>query len=131
MIFKLNPNFQGELKRRIEQGLLEAGKTYVGAVITEIENAPRGGTALNKYGQRRSAPGEVFAQETGAYRAALGLNRASYNVLQVVITDPEVQRYAAVLEHGSRTVAARPVHTPVLLQRAPDMMAAFANGFKR
>lgn len=102
--------------------------------MTKHEGAARGGTNLNRFGQQRSAPGEAPAQETGRLRAAMGLNKASYNVVQVVLDEdayPGVRAQAASLEYGSRRMAARPLWEQTLVEKLPDMAREFQTAFKR
>lgn len=134
MTYNQNPAFAAELHRRIAAGVEAAGKEIVSQAVTKIETAPRGGQNLNRFGQARSAPGEVFASEEGTYRAAIGLNRAAYNVMQVVLDEdsyPGINERAALLEHGGRKLQARPLWEPTLLEAMPDMARAFETAFKR
>lgn len=65
--------------------------------------APRGGDNLNRFNERRSAPGEAPAMETGELFAAIdqGIEQTGMQATVVVNT-----RY---LEDGTRTMAKRPL----------------------
>lgn len=86
---------QARLKQERNDRTKRRARQYQALVKDDHRNAPRGGTALNMWGEHRSAPGEPPAMETGELFAKIdqGLER---------ITNSEYRVTAnyAVLEHG-------------------------------
>lgn len=66
-------------------------------------NAPRGGENINRFGERRSAPGEVPAMETGGLFAEIDQG------VDVTPKQATVVVARSVLEFGTRTMAPRPL----------------------
>lgn len=130
MQFRQNPAFIPDLHRRIENGVSNAAELYAAEVREAHASASRGGSRRNRRGQFRSAAGEAPAIDSGDLLLAMVCRRASYNVYVFDLDDPEVKRYAALLENGTRRMAARKLYRPVLLQQAPNMLQAFVTGFR-
>lgn len=65
--------------------------------------APRGGAAVNRFGERRSAPGEAPAMESGGLFAEIdqGVEKGAREVRVLVIL--------AVLEYGTPKMRPRPL----------------------
>lgn len=131
MGFELNPKFFAEFDRRAEQGTRAMAEHYTDAVREAHENAPRGGRNRNRFGQARSASGEVPATETKALLNVMVCERVSYNWYTFDINDQEIKDRALRLERGTRKVAARPLYRATLLQQAPAMLQVFAQNFQR
>lgn len=69
--------------------------------------APRGGTNLNRFGERRSAPGSPPAMETGGLFAAIDQGVSVESALARVQATVIVN--LTVLEFGTRKMAPRPL----------------------
>jgi hypothetical protein len=100
-----------ELRARMPGHARQRAEQFRDRVALLHVNAPRGGGSLNRFAERRSAPGEVSAPET---RALLRLIRAS-------ATEAEPGRFRVivnyrVLEDGGRNVAPRPTGRLALAQ---------------
>ena len=67
------------------------------------KNAPRGGHNLNMFGERRSAPGEVPAMETGGMFAEIDQGVEIQPMQATVIVNRKV------LEFGTRRIDRRPL----------------------
>lgn len=104
-----------EAKRRTREKayhhIRARARAFQKLVKEKHRDAKRRGENLNMFGERRSAPGDPPAMETGGLFAAMDqefeLNgnpqqRANHQTAKVVVN-------LTVLEHGTRTMAARPL----------------------
>src|SRR5690625_1409838 len=78
-------------------------------------NAPRGGTALNLFGQRRSAPGEPPAEEWG------NLKQALQDPPQPIPSGYAFTVNRVQLELGTRHIAPRPMGAMTIAQLKRDV----------
>lgn len=95
---------RAKVKARINQHVERRAKEYQSTVKAAHRNAPRGGQNLNKFGERRSAPGEPPAMETGQLFAVLdqGLTREGDAHFRVPAN-------YKLLENGTRKMRPRPL----------------------
>jgi hypothetical protein len=108
-----------ELRRKAEDRALRWADAMSRRAATLHRNAPRGGESTNKYGQPRSAPGEVPATED---RDLLDLIELGVNP---VPGGGEATVNYARLEFGAENLEPRPLGTITLLE---VMVAAKGSG---
>jgi hypothetical protein len=60
----MNPDALERIRQRRQEHIMQRAEQLKEIAATQHANAPRGGSALNKYKENRSAPGEPPAPET-------------------------------------------------------------------
>lgn len=134
MKYKQNPKFRATFTSANNAGVRAAAKRYKDEVSDRHRQAPRGGRGRNSRGEFRSAPDEVPAPDTRRLLKAFTNRRIGVGVWAFDIKDAGARLYAAELEYGHRTKAARPMFRLVLLQSLPmmrqDYLEAFRGRFK-
>lgn len=98
-----------ELEKRVRKAIFKAAATVERNAKLAIQQAPRGGKALNRMKEHRSAPGEPPATETGNL-----VNSIQQENIQDGIRVFVGARYGADLEYGTKKMAARPFWRPAV-----------------
>jgi len=106
-------SYERGVQRGVRSALVTGGNAAVTEAKTRIQRGPHGqGRTYTRRGvqHQASAPGFPPASDTGRLAAATRLDTSDVQNLTVILRN-DVQ-YAAYLEAGTRTMAARPVFVP-------------------
>ena len=111
-------SYDASVQRGVRSALVTAGNAAVSEAKTRIQRGPHGNGRI--YRRRRSdgsvvehqasAPGFPPASDLGGLASSTRLDRSEINNLTVILRND--LKYAAYLESGTRTMAARPVFVP-------------------
>lgn len=101
----LLPQAIKRLQQRQAEHIRKRAREFADVVKAEHRNAPRGGENLNRFGEKRSAPGEPPAMETGGLFAEIdqGVD------VDMAKREARVVANYAVLENGTRRMEPRPL----------------------
>ena len=103
------------INARVWDAIKAAAKMIERSAKLKIQQAPRGGTNLNSKGERRSAPGEPPATETGHLASTIQKETVSDGIIVFVGAEyGKPLEEGAKSETGSLRMAPRPFWAPAV-----------------
>ena len=116
-------SYDASVQRGVRSALVTAGNGAVTEAKTRIQRGPHGnGRTYRRRSveHQASAPGFPPASDTGRLAAATRLDTSEIGSLTVTLRN-DVE-YAAYLESGTRTMAARPVFVPAAQAQVQQLL---------